>query len=290
VRRQQPPEPARTGWSHQFSPVLRAFPRGDRVGRPADQLPSVPSWPVSVDARRVRRRLRGDQAGPGAGGRRVAVRRERGQAGTEVLFYLALTVGLEDDPPDAVAGYRVREGMGAGPGRPVRVPGRYRDPRWGELVGVPLLQRGQVTVAVPNPRRLRAPAAVSGPGDRARGVRRRAAGVSEPGGDLPGAGVEMPEACYGVAGKTGDQLLPFTPSPAAGCPEDRVRPGGRHTSHGTGQRPALARYGVVSDALRRQPRPAAALPEPDQMAADTARAGAHPMAISTGRRSLHRDQ
>lgn len=37
--------------------------------------------------------------------------------------------------------------------------------------------------------------------------------VSGPVGDLPGAGVEMPEACYGVAGKTGDQLLPFTPSP-----------------------------------------------------------------------------
>ena len=36
----------------------------------------------------------------------------KGQADTEVLFYLALTVGLEDDPPDAVAGYRVREGMG----------------------------------------------------------------------------------------------------------------------------------------------------------------------------------
>ena len=37
--------------------------------------------------------------------------------------------------------------------------------------------------------------------------------VSEPIGDLPGAWVELPEASYGVVGKGGDQLLPFTPNP-----------------------------------------------------------------------------
>ncbi len=37
--------------------------------------------------------------------------------------------------------------------------------------------------------------------------------VSEPIGDLPGAWVELPEASYGVVGKGGDQLLPFTPEP-----------------------------------------------------------------------------
>ena len=35
----------------------------------------------------------------------------------------------------------------------------------------------------------------------------------EPIGDLPGAWVELPEASYGVVGKGGDELLPFTPKP-----------------------------------------------------------------------------
>ena len=88
-------------------------------------------------------------------------------------------------------------------------------------MGVPLLQRGHLTIAVftrdvralrqqyPDREILRE---VS---DDARLV------VSEPKGDLPGAWVEMPEASYGVVSKGGDQLLPFTPKPPA---EVRLRP------------------------------------------------------------------
>ena len=132
--------------------VLRPHPRGDRVGGAADQLPSVPPRPLAVHAQRVHRRLRGGQARPGAGDRRVAVPGDPGTADTEVLFYLALSFGLEDDPPDAVAR---AIGLVEACGRPqgvVPVPGHDRHHRRGEPVGVPLLQRGQVPVAVLHPR------------------------------------------------------------------------------------------------------------------------------------------
>ena len=57
--------------------VLRPHSGRDRIGRPADQLPPVPSRALAVHAQRVHRRARPRQARPGASGRRVAVPGDR---------------------------------------------------------------------------------------------------------------------------------------------------------------------------------------------------------------------
>ena len=138
----------------------------------------------------------------------------KGQADTEVLFYLALTFGLADDPPDAVA-----RAIGF-----VEACGRQRgitDPFQGTIAtsdGESLwvfryssagksrslfFSRDARTVKRQYPER----PALQQLSDDARFV------VSEPIGDLPGAWAELPEASYGVVSKGGDQLLPFTPKP-----------------------------------------------------------------------------
>jgi predicted glutamine amidotransferase len=138
----------------------------------------------------------------------------KGQADTEVLFYLALTFGLADDPPGAVA-----RAIGF-----VEACGRQRgitDPFQGTIAtsdGESLwvfryssagrsrslfFSRDARTVKGQYPERH----ALQQLSDDARFV------VSEPIGDLPGAWAELPEASYGVVSKGGDQLLPFTPRP-----------------------------------------------------------------------------
>ena len=138
----------------------------------------------------------------------------KGQADTEVLFYLALTFGLADDPPDAVA-----RAIGF-----VEACGRQRgitDPFQGTIAtsdGESLwvfryssagrsrslfFSRDARTVKRQYPER----PALQQLSDDARFV------VSEPIGDLPGAWAELPEASYGVVSTGGDQLLPFTPKP-----------------------------------------------------------------------------
>ena len=100
----------------------------------------------------------------------------KGQADTEVLFYLALSFGLEDDPPAAVArAIGFVEAAGRQARCHVPVPGHDRHQRRRGPVGVPLLQRGHLAVAVLQPRRPRGAAAVSRPGEAVRAVRRRAA-------------------------------------------------------------------------------------------------------------------
>ena len=153
----------------------------------------------------------------------------KGQADTEVLFYLALTFGLADDPPDAVA-----RAIGF-----VEACGRQRgitDPFQGTIAtsdGESLwvfryssegksrslfFSRDARTVKQQYPER----PALQQLSDDARFV------VSEPIGDLPGAWAELPEASYGVVSKGGDQLLPFTPKPPPkarlGCPVNRSVP------------------------------------------------------------------
>jgi predicted glutamine amidotransferase len=130
------------------------------------------------------------------------------------LFYLALTFGLEDDPPGAVA-----RAIGL-----VEACGRQRD------ITYPF----QGTIAASDGESLWAFRYSSEGKSRslyfsrdARAVKRQYPDrhalqrlsddarfvVSEPIGDLPGAWVEMPEASYAVVAKGGDQLLPFTPHP-----------------------------------------------------------------------------
>ncbi len=95
-----------------------------------------------------------------------------GTTDTEALFYLALTFGLADDPPEAVAravGFVEDRGRARGVQYPFQGTIATTD---GESLWVfRYFPRGQVTVAVLHPRRACAPARVPGPGDLARGVR-----------------------------------------------------------------------------------------------------------------------
>ena len=138
----------------------------------------------------------------------------KGTADTEVLFYLALTFGLGDDPPDAVAraiGFVEACGRQQGITDPFQGTIATSD---GESLWVfryssegksrsLFFSRDARTVKQQYPERH----ALKQLSDDSRFV------VSEPIGDLPGAWVELPEASYGVVGKGGDQLLPFAPEP-----------------------------------------------------------------------------
>jgi predicted glutamine amidotransferase len=143
----------------------------------------------------------------------------KGTADTEVLFYLALTFGLADDPPDAVArAIGFVEACGRARGVQFPFQGTIATTDGESLWAFRYSSEGSsrslfLTRDVPTLRRqypdrefLRE---VS---DDARLV------VSEPIGDLPGAWVEMPEASYGVISKAGEQLLPFGPKPPLKAP------------------------------------------------------------------------
>ena len=141
----------------------------------------------------------------------------KGGTDTETLFYLALTFGLEDDPPAAVAraiGFVEAAGRERGVTYPFQGTIATTD---GEKLWVfryssegtsrsLFFSRDIRTVRelYPGQERLRELS------DEARLV------VSEPVGDLPGAWVEMPEASYGVVGKGPDQLHSFVVTPPAG--------------------------------------------------------------------------
>jgi len=138
----------------------------------------------------------------------------KGGTDTEVLFFLALTFGLQDDAPEAVA-----RAIGF-----VEACGRHR--------GIEYPFQG--TVATTDGESLWAFRYSSEGKSRSlfftrdvralreeypdREVLREVSGdtrlvVSEPVGTLPGAWVEMPEASYGMVGKEGDRLVPFAPKP-----------------------------------------------------------------------------
>lgn len=138
----------------------------------------------------------------------------KGGTDSEVLFYLALSFGLENDPPGAVA-----RAIGL-----VEACGRKRGAEY------PF----QGTIAASDGQSLWAFRYSSEGTSRSlfftrdvrllrqqypdREILREVSGdtrlvVSEPIGDLPGAWIEMPEASYGVVSKGGDQILPFAPIP-----------------------------------------------------------------------------
>jgi predicted glutamine amidotransferase len=138
----------------------------------------------------------------------------RGQADTEVLFYLALTLGLEDDPPEAVArAIGMVEHHGARHGVQYPFQGTiatsdgehlwvFRYSSEGKSRSL-FFSRDARTLKELYPDR----ANIQHVSDDARLV------VSEPIGDLPGAWLEMPESSYGVAGHGDAELRPFTPKP-----------------------------------------------------------------------------
>ena len=140
----------------------------------------------------------------------------KGGTDTEVLFHLALTFGLADDPPDAVAraiGFVEACGRQRGVTSPFQGTIATTD---GEHLWVfryssegksrsLFFSRDARTVKQQYPER----DALQQLSDDARFV------VSEPIGDLPGAWAELPEASCGVVGTGADQLLPFAPKPPA---------------------------------------------------------------------------
>lgn len=138
----------------------------------------------------------------------------RGNADTEVLFHLALTLGLEDDPPAAVA-HTIGLVEECGSRRGVEYPFQgtiatsdgerlwaFRYSSEGKSRSL-FFSRDIRTLRELYPDR----EVLQQLSDDARLV------VSEPIGDLPGAWNEVPESSYGVAGHGDDQLRPFKPQP-----------------------------------------------------------------------------
>jgi glutamine amidotransferase len=136
----------------------------------------------------------------------------QGTSDTEVLFYLALTFGLQDDPPAAVAraiGFAEACGRGRGFGYPFQGTLATSDGETLWAFRYSSQGKSRSLFYTRDIRTLRR----EYPGreflrdvpDDARLV------VSEPIGDLPGAWEEMPEATYAVVRAGEDQLLPFRP-------------------------------------------------------------------------------
>jgi len=137
-----------------------------------------------------------------------------GQTDSEMLFYLALTFGLKDDPPGAVEraiGHVEALGRDHGVTYPFQgtiatTDGErlwaFRYSTEGKSRSL-FLSRSIHTLRELYPERT----ILRDLPDDARLV------VSEPVGDLPGAWNEVPESCYGVVGPGEDKLLPFTVKP-----------------------------------------------------------------------------
>ena len=137
-----------------------------------------------------------------------------GSTDSEVLFYLALTFGLEDNPPDAVAraiGFVEACGRQRGVKYPFQGTIATTDGQsvWAFRYSSEGKSRSLFFTRDVHALRQQYPdrEILREVSDDARLV------VSEPIGDLPAAWVEMPEASYGVVSKEGDQLLPFAPKP-----------------------------------------------------------------------------
>ncbi len=143
----------------------------------------------------------------------------KGGTDTEVLFYLALSFGLEDDPPGAVAraiGFVEACGRQRGIEHPFQGTIATSDGQnlWAFRYSSEGKSRSLFFTRDVRLLRQQYPERefLREVSDDTRLV------VSEPIGDLPGAWIEMPEATYGVVSKEGDQLLPFAPQQPAKAP------------------------------------------------------------------------
>jgi predicted glutamine amidotransferase len=137
-----------------------------------------------------------------------------GQADTEVLFYLALTFGLEDDPPDAIArtiGLVEAVGREKGIINPFQgtIATTDGERTWAFRYSSEGKSRSLFyTTQIPTLRQMYPDREILFEvSDDARLI------VSEPIGDLPGAWNEVPESSYGVVGQGEDRLVPFTLKP-----------------------------------------------------------------------------
>jgi glutamine amidotransferase len=137
-----------------------------------------------------------------------------GSTDSEVFFYLALTLGLEDDPPGAVErAVGLIEGVGrrAGVAHPIQMTVATTDGvrLWGFRYSSEGKSRTLFYSTRVDTLREQHPevAVLQRLSDESRLV------VSEPLGDLAGAWNEVPEAHYGVIHAGQDELTPFTPRP-----------------------------------------------------------------------------
>ncbi|MEV7724076.1 class II glutamine amidotransferase [Streptomyces sp. NPDC087917] len=138
-----------------------------------------------------------------------------GTTDSEVMFYLAVTFGLDQDPPGAVArmaGVVERIGREQGVEFPLQMTVAVTD---GERVwAFRYSSKGEsrslfYSSLVDTLRRLHPDVAfLRDVSDETRLI------VSEPLGDLPGAWNEVPESSYGVVQPGRDELLPFAPQAA----------------------------------------------------------------------------
>jgi glutamine amidotransferase len=140
----------------------------------------------------------------------------KGSADTEVLFYLALTFGLADDPPTAVArAIGLVEACGHAQGIEFPFQGTIATSDGASLWVFRYSSEGKsrslfftrdvlsLREEYPDVEMLQE---VS---EDCRLV------VSEPTGDLPGAWIEMPEATCAIVSHGQDRLVPFAPEPVA---------------------------------------------------------------------------
>jgi predicted glutamine amidotransferase len=136
-----------------------------------------------------------------------------GGTDTEHLFHLALTFGLEDDPPAAVGraiGFIEAHGKAKGSAYPFQGTIAISDGTrlWAFRYSTEGKSRSLFVSRNTDTLRSLYPDndVVQSMSDDARLV------VSEPIGDLPGAWIEVPEASYGVTGPDGGEIHPFTPT------------------------------------------------------------------------------
>jgi predicted glutamine amidotransferase len=139
----------------------------------------------------------------------------QGTSDTEVLFHLALTFGLREDPPAAgarVIGFVEERGRARGIAYPFQgtIATTDGETLWAFRYSSEGKSRSLFYTRDIGALRREYPgrALLREVPDDARLV------VSEPIGDLPGAWKEMPEATYTVVRRGQDRVLPFRPEPA----------------------------------------------------------------------------
>jgi glutamine amidotransferase len=137
-----------------------------------------------------------------------------GSTDSEIMFYLALTFGLEQDPPGAVermAGLVEQTGHQYGVEFPLQMTVAVTDGEriWAFRYSSQGASRSLFySTRVDTLRALHPDMAfLQGVSDETRLV------VSEPLGDLPGAWNEVPESSYGIVQPGADEMHPFTPQP-----------------------------------------------------------------------------
>jgi glutamine amidotransferase len=137
-----------------------------------------------------------------------------GSTDSEAFFFLALTLGLEDDPPGALAGaVGMIEHVGRKHGveHPIQmtVATSDGDRVWGFRYSSEGKSRSLYYSTKVDTLREQYPdnPVLHGLSDETRIV------VSEPLGDLAGAWNEVPESSFGVIQEGQDELHPFTPRP-----------------------------------------------------------------------------